>query len=50
MSAYKEFTDCKYRKNINCPEECRRCDKCGWNPKVAARRLEKIRKEREGTA
>lgn len=50
MSGYKEFTDCQYRKNINCPEEGRRCDKCGWNPVVTAKRKEAIRKKREGKA
>lgn len=32
---------CKYNENVECREG--NCLKCGWNPKVAKKRLERIR-------
>lgn len=34
---------CEYNVGVNCLEEERRCEKCGWNPEVMAKRLEKYR-------
>ena len=42
MSASKSTLTCKYACNVGCAYDGSRCDKCGWNPEVAARRLEKI--------
>lgn len=35
----RKSTSCKYNDGVVCPEKDR-CKKCGWNPKVADRRLE----------
>lgn len=48
MSNYKEPVSCKYTSGVNCPEDGRRCDRCGHNPEVAARRLEAIREKLGG--
>ena len=38
---------CKYNPAVECLQECRNCDKCGWNPNVAwQRKQEQI--ERKG--
>lgn len=50
MNQYEKFTPCKNNENVHCPYEERRCDKCGWNPKVAAARLDKIRKKKGAKA
>lgn len=42
----KDYVEsCKYHMFVNCEEEGRKCDKCGWCPAVAAKRREKIRKK-----
>ena len=38
--------DCRYNKGVMC-EMRSKCNKCGWNPAVNFRRLEKIRAEME---
>lgn len=35
---------CKYRRMVDCPEQYRNCDKCGFNPEVECRRILDIRK------
>ncbi len=41
----KRMWVCPYTQNVTCFS--RRCTKCGWNPEVAERRLEAIRKKME---
>lgn len=47
------FKDCcMHNMNISCPKNDRKpgaCNKCGWNPAVAIRRMQKTRKELHGT-
>ena len=45
MSGSNSMVFCKFTSNVDCKEEDRRCDKCGWNPEVKARRVEKIREK-----
>lgn len=34
--------NCRFNEYVNCStRKCGKCDKCGWNPKVAAKRVEK---------
>lgn len=35
---------CFYNLWIDCTGKCQ-CDKCGWNPDVAKRRIEELRKK-----
>lgn len=35
--------ECPYQSNVGC--QTRECSKCGWNPKVAAARMEKFAQE-----
>lgn len=37
---------CKYNEGVGCSPLGRKCEKCGWNPKVAQARLEKFCSER----
>ena len=38
--------DCPFNAMLDCPPgEAHNCKKCGWNPKVAEERLEKMRME-----
>lgn len=37
---------CRFNEEIPCSPANRRCDRCGWNPKVAQERLERICKEK----
>lgn len=37
-------TCCNFNCAINCPKNDRKCDKCGWNPIVSAKRKENIQK------
>ena len=38
--------DCPFNAALDCPPgEAHNCKKCGWNPKVAQARLEKMRME-----
>ena len=46
MSKMQYIESCEYHTTVGCPEEGRKCEKCGWNPEVDAKRREKIRKER----
>ena len=43
----KNVTDrslvCIYNFGVNCLDEPRRCEKCGWRPEVARKRLEDFR-------
>ena len=34
---------CPYNVYINCPEQGRKCDKCGWNPEVEAKRKKAVK-------
>ena len=34
----KALPDCKYNKSVGC--EAQKCEKCGWNPKVARERVD----------
>ena len=36
---------CPINESLQCPPKNRNCETCGWNPKVAKARLEKICKE-----
>ena len=37
--------DCPFNAMLDCPPgEAHNCKKCGWNPRVAQERLEKLRK------
>lgn len=38
--------DCRFNKGVMC-EMRSKCNKCGWNPAVSERRLEKLRAEME---
>lgn len=38
----KELSYCVYSKMIECSGEFRPCHKCGWNPEVHEKRLQKI--------
>lgn len=43
--------DFPFNTMLDCPPgEAHNCKKCGWNPKVAEKRLEKLRKEAAGAA
>lgn len=46
MTAQK--TICKYVDAVLCRPSQMNCEKCGWNPEVSKRRLEKIKKQRIG--
>lgn len=55
MAMKLEYVKCAhYEKDMSCPhnEACRcaskNCHKCGWNPKVAEARMQKIRQARGG--
>lgn len=37
---------CTFNKMIDCTER-KKCNQCGWNPKVAAERLREWKKNRE---
>lgn len=43
MSKKVSYPDCEYHRNIECSLYRRKCEKCGWNPKVEEARLKKIR-------
>ena len=43
----KQRGNCQYTPGINCDDTAPQCSKCGWNPEVSAKRLQKIRTERE---
>lgn len=45
---YIPLLPCKHATNVNCPETGRRCNKCGWNPEVTAKRKEAIRRKLGG--
>ncbi len=45
---YIPLAPCDHAANVNCPETGRRCDKCGWNPAVTAKRKVAIREKMEG--
>ena len=36
---------CPYNEGVSCDHSTKRCHVCGWNPKVAKARLEKICKK-----
>lgn len=36
---------CRFNNGVMCNPNGRTCQKCGWDPKVAAARLRRIRKE-----
>lgn len=38
----KEPCCCTYNKMIECAADFRPCFKCGWNPEVRKKRLEKV--------
>ena len=38
------FPRCKYNMGVDCWDELSGCEKCGWNPAVAARRLKAVTK------
>lgn len=42
------YFECRYNNMVGC--DTRNCEQCGWNPKVANERLEKIRAEMAGGA
>lgn len=50
MSKMQYIESCIYHATVGCNKEGRKCDKCGWNPKVDAERREKLRKKMEGKA
>lgn len=41
---WKPGTPCPGNAAVICPDHSQ-CSRCGWNPKIAAKRLEKIEKE-----
>lgn len=45
MSKMKYVESCQYHAFVDCKEEDRKCEKCGWCPKVEAKRREKVREE-----
>lgn len=40
---------CPNNKEIICPDK-KQCHRCGWNPDVAAKRLESVRKDLKSRA
>lgn len=34
---------CPYNVYITCPADGRKCDKCGWNPKVEEKRKKAVK-------
>lgn len=44
--AHRYFTDEKRRKHypVDCNQEGKKCERCGWNPDVEKKRIEKLRK------
>jgi len=42
MANEKSENTCKFLAVINCPEENRKCDRCGWNPEVDRKRKEEM--------
>ena len=43
------FDDCVYNCEVQCEHGGDACGRCGWNPAVAERRIEKIREARRQT-
>ena len=46
MDENKRGGNCKHAPGVECFVEVKPCGKCGWNPKVSARRLVKIKEKR----
>ena len=38
---------CPFNDGLSCMPQDMRCNKCGWNPKVAEKRLKKLRNEED---
>lgn len=34
--------ECPYSNVVKCYSSCKNCEKCGWNPEVAERRLKEF--------
>ena len=43
---WEEKEPCRYNEEVSCCPARRHCDRCGWNPKVAQERLERICKQK----
>lgn len=40
---YDLIPHCKYNDGVSCEEKGRKCNRCGWNPKVSDMRIEAIK-------
>lgn len=36
------FPQCKYNAAVDCDRTRRKCEKCGWNPKVESQRKRRL--------
>lgn len=43
MNQSNAYTPCTFNRNIQCNSQGN-CDRCGWNPVVSEKRLEKIKR------
>lgn len=41
MSVENKEHTCSFNSGVGCDVTCRRCNACGWNPDVSAKRLTK---------
>lgn len=45
----KATPDCQYNAGLDCPACERRCERCGWNPDVKRKRLNRMWQQAEKT-